>query len=89
MKVQNYMELVVDHVLEKLLEKEVPASRFTDKDLLDIKALALNNLPPQYTVSDKGGIFVKVKEQLVIQFQADVIRALLQAMEKVGNNPRE
>lgn len=87
MIVHNYMENVVEEMLKKLLEKDVH-QEFSEKDLADIKAIALNNLPPQYTVSEKGNIFVKVKEQLVLQFKTDVIRELIIAIDKVKNNPR-
>ncbi len=87
MKVKNYMEYAVEDVLNNLLNREVKAE-FTEKDLADIKAITLNSLPPQYTVSEKGNVFVKVKEQLIVQFKADVIRELLKAMDIVSKNPR-
>ena len=87
MKVHNYMENVVEDAVEKMLERP-DAGSFTDKDLADIKALTLNNLPPRYIVTPKGEVFSKLNE-LSIQFQADVTRSLYQAVQTVKDNPRD
>jgi len=54
---------------------------------MDIKALALNNLPPKYVVSEEGELYVKTNE-LVRQFEVDIIKAITMAAIKVNNNKR-
>jgi len=87
MRVRNFMEFVVEDAVRKITEKE-PAHAFSEKDLADIEALALNSLPPRYIVTEKGEVFSKVDE-LSIQFQADVTRAVMQAITRVRENPRD
>jgi competence protein ComFB len=88
MKVYNYMEDIVRDEIDKLL------ANANTKDIcqcqkcrLDMAAWALNRLPPQYVVSDKGRIYTKLNEQNV-QFHVDVIREVTRAILKVGKNPR-
>jgi len=85
MKLHNFMETAVEIVYQNLLENEsdIPQS---SKSKLDIMAIALNNLPPKYTVTEKGELFTKVNiiEQ---QFRADIIREIMKAIDIVKNNP--
>jgi competence protein ComFB len=81
------MEYVVEDAVRKITEKE-EGHTFSEKDLADIEALALNSLPPRYIVTEKGEVFSKVDE-LSIQFQADVTRAVMQALNRVKDNPRD
>ncbi len=87
MRVRNFMEYVVEDAVRKITEKE-EGHTFSEKDLADIEALALNSLPPRYIVTEKGEVFSKVDE-LSIQFQADVTRAVMQALSRVKENPRD
>ena len=87
MRVRNFMEYVVEDAVRKITEKE-EGHTFSEKDLADIEALALNSLPPRYIVTEKGEVFSKVDE-LSIQFQADVTRAVMQALSRVKDNPRD
>jgi len=87
MRVRNFMEYVVEDAVRKITEKE-EGHTFSEKDLADIEALALNSLPPRYIVTEKGEVFSKVDE-LSIQFQADVTRAVMQALNRVKDNPRD
>jgi competence protein ComFB len=82
---KNYMEDVVSRLLDDVLEKTncctCPVCR------LDITAYALNQLPCKYVVTRKGEVYSKVAE-LEQQFRADVIMAIVKAIEVVHNNPR-
>lgn len=86
MFLKNYMEIAVDHVLPNIL-KAFNNICTCEKCILDIKAIALNNLKPHYTVSNKGEIYEKIKE-MNIQFETDVMKALIDAIAIVQNNPR-
>ena len=85
MKLHNFMETAVERVYEDMLKSDpdMPEDR---KQQLDIMAIALNNLPPQYTVSEKGELFTKLRtvEQ---QFKTDIIRELIKAADIVKQNP--
>ncbi len=86
MHLKNYMEDAVDHCLPNLLNA-FPAICKCDKCTLDIKAMALNNLKPHYVVTWKGEIYTKIDETY-IQFEADVLKALIDAITIVSKNPR-
>lgn len=83
---KNYMEEVVDSTLEEILSRRDDVCK-CDRCKLDIKALALNHLPPKYVVTDKGYVYTKVNE-LESQFKADVTVAVTNAMKVVRKNPR-
>ena len=85
-ELRNYMELEVERYLPNLL-KAFPNICQCNSCLLDIKAIALNNLPSHYVVSDKGALFVKI-EELSVQFETDVMKALIDAIAIVSKNPR-
>ncbi|WP_418789997.1 late competence development ComFB family protein [Phosphitispora sp. TUW77] len=59
LELQNYTEKVVNDVLDEVLEKREGLCK-CEKCRLDIMAIALNNLPPQYYVSEKGEVFSKL-----------------------------
>lgn len=86
MQLKNYMELAVNHYLPNVL-KTFNGICTCKKCILDIKALALNNLKPQYIVTDVGEAYSKLNE-MNIQFEADVMKALVDAISKVSQNPR-
>jgi len=83
---KNYMEVAVEHVLPNLL-KAFGKICTCDKCIMDIKAIALNNLKPHYVVTDKGELYSKVNE-MEVQFQTDVMKALIDAIAIVSQNPR-
>ena len=58
-----------------------------DKCLLDIAAIALNDLPPKYIVTEKGELYSKI-DTLRQQFEVDVIAAITKAAVLVKRNPR-
>lgn len=84
--IKNYMEDAVDHILPKLLEDYGNICK-CNQCLEDIKAIALNSLEPRYVVTDKGSVYVKLNE-LINQFNTDVIKELVKAIDIVSNNPR-
>lgn len=86
MKIKNYMEDVVIHLLYNLVKDRENVCK-CEKCLSDIAAIALNRLPPHYVVSEKGEVYSKVLN-MSIQFEADVTTAILEAIEKVSKNPR-
>ena len=86
MKVLNYMEEMVSDELEKLLAEKIGNACQCQRCKLDVMSWALNRLPPQYVVSEKGRIYTKLNE-LRIQFRVDVIRELTKAIFYVSKNP--
>lgn len=86
MQLKNYMELAVDHVLPNLL-KAFDNICTCEKCLLDMKAIALNKLKPHYVATRKGELYSKVDE-MDGQFEADVMKALIDAIQIVSKNPR-
>lgn len=85
MELKNYKEYAVDHVLPNIL-KAFPDICTCEKCLLDIKAIALNNLEPQYVVTDKGELFAQVKE-MSLQYEANIMKAVLDGISVVSSNP--
>lgn len=84
-KINNYTETVVEEVL-----KEIMASR---EDLckcetctLDIMAKALNNLPPQYYVSDRGEVFSKLLASY-LETRTKVVTEVTKAIMQVSQEP--
>jgi len=86
MKVHNYMENAVDKLIDKVLDQYQNICK-CEICRNDIKAIALNKLKPHYVSTPKGDLYTKVDE-MYIQFEADVIRVLVDAIEIVGKNPR-
>lgn len=85
-KLVNYMEVVVDHTLPHML-KAFPDFCACNECILDVKALALNNLQPHYVVTEKGELYTRIDEMRV-QFEADVMKALVEAILRVKTQPR-
>ncbi len=86
MKLHNLLEEEVKFIIKKLLEED--KSRCScNKCRLDIAALALNKLEPMYVVTDEGKIYGKVKNNMNIQFNTDVLLEVAKAMDVVKNNP--
>jgi competence protein ComFB len=85
-KLENYMEIEVEHILPQLL-RAFPDFCKCELCLLDVKALALNSLKPHYIVSAKGELYSQL-EEMKIQSEADVMKALVEAIIIVRTNPR-
>ena len=86
MFLKNYMESAVDNVLPNLL-RAFDKVCTCDKCIFDIKAIALNQLKPHYVVTAKGELYSKV-EEMNRQFETDVMKALIDAIDIVSKNPR-
>jgi len=86
MKIQNYMEDVVQDELELLLsERENVCS--CQKCKYDIMVMALNRLPPKYVITNRGRLYTKLSEQET-QFKADVVKEVTKAISQVSRNPQ-
>lgn len=86
MEVKNYMEIVVNNLLPSILKLN-PDVCDCEKCKSDIKAIALNNLPPRYIATESGEVYSKINA-LATQFEADVINSIIQAIEIVKRSPR-
>ena len=86
MQFKNYMEEAVDSTIEEILSHRDDVCD-CDRCRLDIKALALNHLPPKYVVTDRGYVYTKINE-LVNQFKADITVAVTNALKIIRDNPR-
>ena len=85
-ELKNQMEeLVLEAIDEYLRDRSEICD--CEKCRLDMAALALNELPPRYAVTERGKVFAKIS-QLECQFETDILMAVIRAVEKVGNNPR-
>ena len=84
--IKNYMEDVVDHLLPSML-RAFPDICTCTRCLEDIQAIALNNLKPHYIATEKGGVYSKLQE-MEIQFETDVMKAIIDAIAMVSRNPR-
>ncbi|MCL1918933.1 MAG: late competence development ComFB family protein [Peptococcaceae bacterium] len=83
---KNYMELAVDRVMDNILP-QLQIDCTCELCLEDIKAITLNNLPPQYVSSEKGEVFVKVN-QYFAQYETNIISELVSASQLVGKQPK-
>lgn len=86
MQLKNYMEDLVWEQLDEVIANN-PGVCSCDKCRLDIASLALNSLPPRYIVTSAGETYARIKV-LEYQFKVDIITAITQALQVVGNNPR-
>mgnify|MGYP000657231193 FL=1 len=84
-QIKNYMEEIVFSSIKEVLDDIKVCS--CDKCILDIAAIALNELPPKYIVTEKGELYSKV-DSLRQQFEVDVISAITKAAVLVKRNPR-
>lgn len=84
LQMKNYMEEIVLSSMDEIL-KDINMCK-CERCKLDIAAKALNDLPPQYIVTQKGEIYSKINN-LKIQFDVDVISAITKAAIIVKRNP--
>ena len=85
MKLINYMEEAVFNKLNDILHDMDMCT--CEKCMLDIVAIALNNLPPKYTATEKGKLYSKTNI-LIQQFEVDIISEITKAANVVKSNPR-
>ncbi|MDR2530794.1 MAG: late competence development ComFB family protein [Oscillospiraceae bacterium] len=80
--------LTEDTVEERLLRDMEKSDMCTcDRCVADVRAYALNHLPPQYVVSQIGNAFVLARS-LSAQANADLVAAILDGIVLVKRNPR-
>ena len=84
-QIKNYMEEIVFNQMQEVLN-DINACT-CEKCILDIAAIALNDLPPKYIVSEKGELYSKISA-LKQQFEVDVIAAITKAAVLVKRRPR-
>lgn len=85
LELKNYMEYCVDSTIDKVL-KDLNCCT-CEHCVFDIKAIALNSLPPKYVATEKGQLYTKLYS-LQHQFDVDIISALTKAAEIVSRSPR-
>jgi len=86
LQLKNYMEEATDSTIDEILARRDDVCK-CDRCKMDIKALALNHLPPKYVVTDRGYVYTKVNE-LENQFKADITVAVTNALKIIRDNPR-
>jgi competence protein ComFB len=83
-QMKNYMEEIVLSAMQDIL-RDIKVCT-CERCRYDIAAKALNDLPPQYIVTQKGVIYSKINN-LKSQFEVDVISAITKAAILVKRNP--
>jgi len=86
MELRNLMEDEVMQVINKMKDN-ISLKCNCGKCKLDIAAIALNSLKPNYVVTKRGYVYAKINS-LNFQFNTDVVTAVTKAMEIVGKNPK-
>ncbi len=81
----NVMEQVVNLKLLKLMRRAGMCT--CERCCADVRALALNNLPPKYVVTQAGEAMMEF-ELLTSQMQAVVVTEIMHAIDKVTRAPR-
>lgn len=81
------MEEAVDHLLPIVL-KDYDNICKCEKCIEDIKAMTLNRMKPLYSVTDKGSMYLKLGEELEIQFKTDIMMQIVKCIEIVSKNPK-
>ena len=84
-QLKNYMEEIVFSLVKEVLDDINVCT--CEKCILDIAAIALNDLPSRYIVSEKGELYSKINS-LKQQFEVDVISAITKAAVLVKRRPR-
>ena len=85
MELHNYIEKVVREVLDDILARKSDICK-CEKCRLDMMAIALNNLPPQYYVSDKGEVFSKLMSTYA-DMRTKVLTEVTKAVMQVEKQP--
>ena len=81
----NIMELMVKFKYNDI--KDILNVCRCKRCTLDLLSFALNKLPAKYVVSEKGEAMAKINASSV-QFDSDIICALVEAAKVVKENPR-
>lgn len=80
MQLKNCMEDSVERYIDNVINELDMCT--CDKCRLDVMAIALNNLPPQYTVTKDGALYNKVKT-MESQFRTKIIAEIVKAAKIV------
>lgn len=75
-QLKNYMEEIVFNQMKDVLA-DINVCK-CDKCMMDIAAIALNDLPTKYIVTEKGELYSKINI-LMQQFEVDVVSAITKA----------
>ncbi len=84
-RIKNYMENVVDDVFDDI--KGELGCCLCPQCVCDIKAIALNKLPPRYIVTLQGEMYMSVGN-MVTHNRVEAMTALLEAGKMVSKRPR-
>lgn len=86
--VVNYMEEIVKNYLTNILKTDKAYADICKCEhcIDDIMAKALNNLKPYYITTKKGEVFAEYSS-LETQHHAEVISAVIKAIEFVSKKP--
>lgn len=84
--IKNYMEDIARRNRDEQMLDRTDICK-CDRCKLDVFAYSINHLPPKYVVTDKGHIFTKLQE-METQFNADVTREVLRAIEFIKKHKR-
>lgn len=84
LKYHNVMERVVEERLDEML-KSYDCCK-CERCRADIVALALNNLPPRYVVTDEGELFAKI-QYTQKRYELEVVKQIAAAINMVKESP--
>ena len=84
-QLRNYTEEAVEMYVERWF-KEADICQCASCRL-DVKAIMLNNLSPQYIVTDQGALYAQMTD-FDPQFKADLTTAMGLAIKLVNSRPR-
>lgn len=85
MELHNYTETVVNEVLNEILATRNDICK-CEQCRLDIMAKALNNLSPQYYVSNRGEVFSKILSTY-LETRTKVVTEVTKAIMKISRSP--
>lgn len=85
MELHNYTETVVNEVLNEILSTRNDICK-CEQCKLDIMAKALNNLGPQYYVSNRGEVFSKILSTY-LETRTKVVTEVTKAIMRISRSP--
>ncbi|MFZ7133757.1 MAG: late competence development ComFB family protein [Eubacteriales bacterium] len=81
---KNFTEILVDEAITKIW-RDLDDICKCEKCYYDTKAIALNNLPPKYTVTGRGELYTKLNT-FRNQVHVDMIKEVMNAILIVSKN---
>ncbi|MEA1912434.1 MAG: late competence development ComFB family protein [candidate division WOR-3 bacterium] len=82
----NYMEKMIEDILDKLIE-DYPKYKGIEPFRNEVIALALNKSEPLYSTSDLGHAVIEAK-MADPGYRSKIISIIIEAIEKVRENPK-